>query len=83
MKYLQEEDVVTVNWIYYEVRFPEGDLANAYRWDGAGKGEALSSSGEWRPAPYFFERLHKGDNRMVQLAGTPDWAYDNQGNLIP
>ena len=22
MKYLQEEDVVTVNWIYYEVRFP-------------------------------------------------------------
>jgi len=30
-----------MNWIYYEVRYPYGDLANAYRWDGAGTGEAL------------------------------------------
>jgi hypothetical protein len=72
-----------MHWIYYEVRFSDGELANAYRWDGAGSGECLSSSGSWRPAPYFFERLHKGDNRMVQLAGTPDWAYDSRGNLIP
>jgi hypothetical protein len=74
--------VVTNQWIYYEVRYPEGDLSHAYRWDGEANAEYLNSKG-WNPAPYFFDRLYSGDNKMVQLKGTPDWAYDSQGNLIP
>lgn len=73
---------MSTQWIYYEVRYREGDLSHAYRWDGAARAEYLNSKG-WHFAPNFFDRLYSGDNKLIQLEGTPDWAYDRDGNLIP
>lgn len=75
---------MTNNWTYYEVRTPDGRLLGGYRYDYADndKEEVLGTDGRWYKSLGLLDKIVRGEPNLDRLDGTPDWAYDAQGNLI-
>ena len=73
-------------WTYYEIRRPNGKLAGRFRYDHANndKAQVLGPDG-WFDDKYrsLLDKIVKGEPDLDRLDGTPDWAYDAQGKLIP